>query len=127
MEYPVCSVANGRAFPQGRLLGQEDEAPKEQVQLLLEVMLPSHCPPCASVSPAGPEREDILCEVVWDVRMQRVLTASAIISQTTQRHLTGNMDFSMDLLSLLRDTSCRTASGAGVSFCGCCSLPQPGL
>lgn len=56
MEYPVCSVANGRAFPQGRLLGQEDEAPKEQVQLLLEVMLPSHCPPCASVSPAGPER-----------------------------------------------------------------------
>lgn len=56
VEYPVCLVANGRAFPQGTLLGQEDEAPKELVHLRLEVMLPSHCPPCASVSLAGQER-----------------------------------------------------------------------
>lgn len=44
-------VDNRRAFTPGRPIGQEDEATKEQVQLLLVVMLPSPCLSHASVSP----------------------------------------------------------------------------
>lgn len=55
-EDPACLEANRRVFSQGRPTSQKDEATKEQVQLPLVVMLPSHCPPCASVSPAAQER-----------------------------------------------------------------------